>query len=69
MQRLADYYLHHATSWEDIRSTRRKFIRDYHAQIHFAHGDRKDQRHSLQDVLLGALAHTVSKPTLAHTKD
>jgi putative transposase len=65
MRRLADYYLNRATSWEEIRKAHRKFIRDYNTQIHFAHRERKDNRHSPQDVLRGVLARTVPIPTLA----
>jgi len=65
MRRLADYYLNRATSWEEIRSAHHKFIRDYNAQIHFAHRERKDNRHSPQDVLRGVLARTVPTLTLA----
>ena len=65
MRRLADYYLNQATSWEEIRSAHRKFIRDYNTQIHFAHRERKDHRHSPQEVLRGVLARTVPTPTLA----
>jgi transposase len=65
MRRLADFYLNRATSWVEIRSAHRKFIRDYNTQIHFAHRERKDNRHSPQDVLRGVLARTVPTPTLA----
>ncbi len=65
MRRLADYYLNRAPSWDEIRSAPRKFIRDDKTHIHFAHRERKDHRHSPQDVLRGVLARTVPTPTLA----
>ncbi len=65
MRRLADYYLNRATSWDEMKKAHRKFIRDYNTQIHFAHRERKDHRHSPQDVLRGVLARTVPTPTLA----
>ena len=65
MRRIGDYYLNRATSWNEIKQTHRKFVRDYNTQIHFAHRERKDHRHSPQDVLRGVLARTVPAPTLA----
>lgn len=65
MLRLADYYLNRATSWDEIKEVHRRFIRDYNTPIHFAHRERKDNRHSPQDVLRGVLARTVPMPTLA----
>jgi len=35
-----------------MRKAHRKFIRDYNTQIHFAHREHNDNRHSPQDVLL-----------------
>lgn len=65
MRRLGDYELNRATSWDEIRSAHRKFVRDYTTQIHFAHRERQDNRHSPQDVLRGVLARTVPASTLA----
>jgi transposase len=65
MRRIGDYYLNRATSWEEIRSAHRKFVRDYNVQVHFAHRDRKDNRHSPQEVLRGVLARTNPEPMLA----
>jgi putative transposase len=65
MRRLADYYLNKAPTLDEMKKAHRKFIRDYNCQIHFAHRERQDNRHSPQDVLRGVLARTVSKPTLA----
>ena len=65
MRRLADYYLNKAPTLEEMRKAHRKFIRDYNCQIHFAHWERNDNRHSPQDVLRGVLARTLPAPTLA----
>ena len=65
MRRLADYYLNKAPTLDEMKKAHRKFIRDYNCQIHFAHRERQDNRHSPQDVLRGVLARTVPAPTLA----
>jgi hypothetical protein len=48
-----------------MKKAHRTFIRDYNTQIHFAHRERQDGRHSPQDVLRGAVARTLPAPTLA----
>jgi transposase len=65
MRRLADYYLNKAPTLDEMKKAHRKFIRDYNTQIHFAHRERQDNRHSPQDVLRGVLARTLPAPTLA----
>src|SRR5258708_12440753 len=65
MRRLADYYLNKAPTLDEMKKAHRKFIRDYNCQIHFAHRERQDNRHSPQDVLRGVLARTLPPPTLA----
>jgi hypothetical protein len=65
MRRLADYYLNKAPTLDEMKKAHRKFIRDYNTQIHFAHRERNDNRHSPQDVLRGVLARTLPAPTLA----
>jgi len=65
MRRLADYYLYKAPTLDEMKKAHRKFIRDYNCQIHFAHRERQDGRHSPQDVLRGVLARTLPAPTLA----
>jgi len=61
MRRLADYYLNKAPTIDEMKKAHRKFIRDYNCQIHFAHRERQDNRHSPQDVLRGVLAR-LSRP-------
>ncbi len=65
MRRLADYYLNKAPALDEMKKAHRKFIRDYNTQIHFAHRERQDGRHSPQDVLRGVLARTLPAPALA----
>jgi putative transposase len=65
MRRLADYSLNKAPTLDEMKKAHRKFIRDYNTQIHFAHRERNDNRHSPQDVLRGVLARTLPAPTLA----
>src|SRR5260370_841464 len=65
MRRIADYYLNKAPTLDEMKKAHRKFIRDYNTQIHFAHRERQDNRHSPQDVLRGVLARTLPAPTLA----
>src|SRR5207245_5260508 len=65
MRRLADYYLNKASTLDEMKKAHRKFIRDYNCQIHFAHRERQDGRHSPQDVLRGVLARTLEASTLA----
>ena len=42
-----------------FRSAHRKFVHDYNVQVHFAHRERQDNRHSPQEVLRGVLAQTI----------
>jgi len=65
MRRLADYHLNKASTLDEMKKAHRKFIRDYNCQIHFAHRERQDGRHSPQDVLRGVLARTLPAPALA----
>ena len=65
MRRLADFYLNKAPTLDEMKKAHRKFIRDYNTQIHFAHRERQDGRHSPQDVLRGVLARTLPAPQLS----
>jgi hypothetical protein len=48
MRRLVDFYLNKAPTLDEMKKAHRKFIRDYNCQIHFAHRERQDGRHSLK---------------------
>lgn len=65
MRRLVDFYLNKAPTLDEMKKAHRKFIRDYNCQIHFAHRERQDGRHSPQDVLRGVLARTLPAPQLS----
>ncbi len=65
MRRIGDYSLNRATNWDEIRSAHRKFVHDYNVQVHFAHRERQDNRHSPQEMLRGVLARTIPEPILA----
>jgi hypothetical protein len=65
MRRLADYHLNQAMTWDEMKQAHRKFMRDYNMQVHWAHRERQDNRHSPNDLLRGVLARTVPEPVLA----
>ena len=65
MRRFVDFYLNKAPTLDEMKKAHRKFIRDYNCQIHFAHRERQDGRHSPQDVLRGVLARTLPAPQLS----
>jgi len=65
MRRIGDYYLNRATNWDEIRSAHRKFVHDYNVQVHFAHHERQDGRHSPSEVLREALGRTYSEEVLS----
>ncbi len=62
---VVDFYLNKAPTLDEMKKAHRKFIRDYNCQIHFAHRERQDGRHSPQDVLRGVLARTLPAPQLS----
>jgi hypothetical protein len=64
MRRVGDFYLNRAISWEEIKKAHHKFMHDYNTQIHFAHRERQDHRHSPKEVLRGVLARTIPEPIL-----
>ncbi len=51
MRRLADYDFAQAMTWEAMLAVHERFVRDYNAQVHWAHRDRQDGRHSPAEVL------------------
>jgi len=61
VRRIGDYYLNRATSWEEIKKAHRKFVRDYNVQVHFAHRETQDTRHSPQEVLRGILQRSTQR--------
>ncbi len=51
MRRLADFDFARAETWEAMLAVHERFVRDYNAQVHWAHRDRQDGRHSPAAVL------------------
>jgi transposase len=50
-RRMADYYFAQAPTWEAIRAVHDKWVADFNYQIHWAHRERQDERHSPAEVL------------------
>lgn len=51
MRRLADHGFAQAETWTAMLAVHEGFVRDYNAQVHRAHRDRQDGRHSPAEVL------------------
>ena len=51
MRRLTDFDFARASTWEEMLEIHARFVRDYNAQVHWAHRDRQDERHSPAQVL------------------
>jgi len=51
MRRLTDVHFARATTWEELLDIHARFVRDYHTQVHWAHRERQDERHSPAQVL------------------
>lgn len=64
MRRLADYHLGQAETWAAMQQAHAKFVQDYATQVHWAHRERQDERHSPQEVLLGVLGRTFPEQVL-----
>ena len=50
-RRMADHHFARAGSWAELVAAHDRFVRDYNAQPHFAHGARSDGRRSPSEVL------------------
>jgi putative transposase len=50
-RRMADWYFAQATTWPELRKTHDRWVADYNYQVHWAHREREDQRHSPAAVL------------------
>ncbi len=50
-RRMADYYFQKAGSWEELVAAHDEWVASYNTQIHWAHRERKDGRHSPSEVL------------------
>jgi putative transposase len=50
-RRTADWHFAHAETWSELVASHDQFIADYNYQVHWAHRDRQDGRHSPAEVL------------------
>jgi len=50
-RRMADWHVAQAETWTDLVATHDRFVADYNYQIHWAHRDGQDSRHSPAEVL------------------
>lgn len=65
MRRMTDVDFAQATTWEDMIEIHARFMRDYNAQVHWAHRSRQDGRHSPAQVL-GWIQGTVFPEAVLH---
>ncbi len=65
--RMADYGFAAATTWEELLRVHEHWMEDYNAQMHWAHRQREDGRHSPDEVLDGARGAAVDEETLRRT--
>jgi putative transposase len=50
-RRMADWHFSHAETWIQLVASHDRFVADYNYQVHWAHQDRQDDRHSPAEVL------------------
>jgi len=50
-RRMADWHFAHAETWPQLVASHDQFVADYNYQVHWAHRDRQDDRHSPAEVL------------------
>ncbi len=50
-RRMADWHVAKADAWQELVASHDQFIADYNYQVHWAHRDRQDDRHSPAEVL------------------
>ncbi len=66
MRRLTDYDFARATTWEEMLDIHVRFVRDYNTQVHWAHRERQDKRHSPAQVLGWVTGSVYPAPVLHH---
>jgi hypothetical protein len=64
-RRMADWHFAHAETWTELVATHNRFVADYSYQVHWAHQDRQDDRHSPAEVL-GWVQGTQRDPAELH---
>ncbi|MBV9282493.1 MAG: helix-turn-helix domain-containing protein [Chloroflexi bacterium] len=52
-RRMADWHVAKAETWEELVAAHERFVADYNHQVHWAHRERQDGRHSPAEVLDG----------------
>jgi hypothetical protein len=62
---MTDWHFAHAKTWTELVASHDKFVADYNYQIHRAHQDRQDDRHSPAEVL-GWVQRTQRDPAELH---
>ena len=60
-RRMADFHFAQAATWEAIQDVHAKWVADFNYQVHWAHRERTDNRHSPAEVL-GWVHGTVREP-------
>jgi putative transposase len=50
-RRMADWHFTRANTWAELVASHDRFVADYNYQVHWAHRDRQDNRHSPAEVL------------------
>jgi transposase len=60
-RRMADYHFARAQTWPALLAVHDRWIADFNYQVHWAHRDRQDQRHSPAEVL-GWVSGTLRAP-------
>jgi hypothetical protein len=62
---MADWHFSHAETWTELVASHDQFVADYNYQVHWAHRDRQDDRHSPAEVL-GWVQGTQRNPAELH---
>ena len=64
-RRMADWHVAQAKTWTELVATHDRFVADYNYQLHWAHRERQDDRHSPAEVL-GWVQGTQREPAELH---
>jgi len=64
-RRMADWHFAHSRTWAELVASHDRFVADYNYQVHWAHRDRQDNRHSPAEVL-GWVQGTQRNPAELH---
>jgi transposase InsO family protein len=64
MRRMADWHFERATTWTELVAAHDQFVADFNFQVHWAHRERDDNRHSPAEVLGWVRGRVVDDTTL-----